>query len=67
MTFFEVEQLYVVITTLLIGSIAATLATFCEEFYQFVLVAILYGGSSRKFLKLNCYKVIALRFLGRHI
>lgn len=48
MTLFEVEQLYVVIATLTIGSLAATLATFCEEFYQFVLVAILYGGTSRK-------------------
>lgn len=49
MTLFEVEQLYVVITTLLIGSVAATLATLCTQFYQFVLVAILYGGTSREF------------------
>lgn len=48
MTWLDVEQLYVVITSLLVGSLAATLATLCQEFYQFVLVAILYGGSSRK-------------------
>jgi len=48
MTLFEVEQLYVVITTLTLGSIAAILATFCTKFYQFVLVAVMYGGTSRK-------------------
>jgi len=49
MRILKVEQLYVVVTTLLIGCIAASLATLCQEFYQFVLVAILYGGSSRMF------------------
>ena len=48
MTLFEVEQLYVVITTISIGSIAASLATLCTQFWQFVLVAILYGGTSRE-------------------
>lgn len=48
MSLLKVEQLYVVITTLLLGSAAATLATFCEQFWHFVLAAILYGGTSRK-------------------
>lgn len=48
MTILKVEQLYVVITTLILGACAATIATFCTEFYQFVLAAIMYGGCSRK-------------------
>ncbi|XP_067937704.1 monocarboxylate transporter 7-like [Watersipora subatra] len=46
MTLYKVEQLYVVMTTLFLGALAATLITFCQEFYQFVLAAILYGGTS---------------------
>lgn len=60
MTLFEVEQLYVVITTLLIGSVAASLATLCTQFYQFVLVAVLYGGTSRKYATNIWFVLLAL-------
>lgn len=53
MTWFNVEQLYVVIVTLTLGATAASLLTACEEFYQFVLAAILYGGTSRKCISMS--------------